>query len=147
RILIPEKIYQLPPRGTLAIHDSLLPEYRGFAPLNWSILNGEDHLGLTLFYVSESMDGGDIVAQKRIQIGPDDSAPAIYDRVCQATTVLILETYPLLAAGTAPRSSQDYSKGTFTCARTPADGLIDWDLSTRAIYNRIRALTHPYPGA
>lgn len=147
RILIPKEIYEIPHLGTLAVHDSYLPEYRGFAPLNWAILNGEDHMGVSLFYLGELMDGGDIVGQKRTPIGPDDTAPEVYERVCQATADLALEAYPLLAKGQAPRIKQDYSVGTFTCSRTPTDGIIDWNKSTRAIYNQIRALTWPYPGA
>jgi methionyl-tRNA formyltransferase len=147
RILIPPQIYEVPPLGTLALHDSLLPEYRGFAPLNWAILNGEPQTGVTLFYLSEAMDGGDIVAQKAVPIGPSDSAPVVYERVCQATIDLVLEACPLLAAGTAPRIRQDYSVGSFTCSRSPADGEINWTKSTREIFNQIRALTWPYPGA
>lgn len=147
RILIPEPIYKIPPIGSFAVHDSLLPDYRGFAPLNWSIINDEDHTGVTLFYLSELMDGGDIVAQKRVPIGPDDTAPVVYDRVCRATVDVILGTYSMLASGTAPRIKQDYEAGSFTCSRNPIDGVIDWSKTTRSIYNQIRALTHPYPGA
>jgi methionyl-tRNA formyltransferase len=147
RILIPREIYQIPPLGTFAVHDSLLPEYRGFAPLNWSILNGEDQTGVTLFYLSELMDGGDIVAQKRVPIGPDDTAPVVYERVCQATVDLVLEAYPLLVQGVAPRIKQDYTTGSFACSRTPVDGMIDWSKPAIAIYNQVRALTYPYPGA
>jgi len=147
RILIPPQIYEIPRLGTLALHDSLLPEYRGFAPLNWTILNGEQQTGVTLFYLSEAMDGGDIVAQKAVPIGPADSAPVVYERICQATIDLVLEACPKLAAGTAPRIRQDYNVGSFTCSRSPADGEIDWTKSTREIFNQIRALTWPYPGA
>ena len=147
RILIPPELYQVPERGSLAVHDSLLPEYRGFAPLNWAILNGEEHTGVTLFYLSELMDGGDIVCQKQVPIGPDDTAADVYDRVCQATTDVVLEAYPLLTAGIAPRIGQDYSKGSFTCSRSPAEGEIDWSQPTRSVYNQIRAITRPYPGA
>lgn len=147
RILIPKSIYALPPLGCLAIHDSLLPEYRGFAPSNWSIVNGEVQTGVTLFYLSDLMDGGDIVEQRRIPIGPDDTAPVLYERVCQATIELLLQVYPLLERGEAPRTKQSYEAGSFTCSRTPADGWIEWNQATRLIYNQIRALTHPYPGA
>lgn len=147
RILIPKEIYTIPPLGTLAVHDSLLPEYRGFAPLNWSIINGEDHVGVTLFYLAELMDGGDIVAQKRVPIAPDETAPVVYERVCHATIELVLEMCPLLAEDTAPRIKQDYSKGSFTCARTPMDGLIKWTDPVATIYNKVRALKYPYPGA
>jgi methionyl-tRNA formyltransferase len=147
RILIPQEIYRIPPLGTLAVHDSLLPDYRGFAPLNWSILNGEEKTGVSLFYLNELMDGGDIVAQKCVSIGSDDLAPLVYDRVCQATVDLIVEAYTLLCEGRTPRTPQDYSIGSFACSRTPADGLINWYQPTIAIYNQIRALTYPYPGA
>ncbi len=90
------------PLGTLAVHDSLLPEYRGFAPVNWSVINGADHIGVTLFYLSEAADEGDILAQHRIAIAPDKTAPEIYDRVCAATIDLVLDAYPLLEAGKAP---------------------------------------------
>src|SRR4051794_20542880 len=93
RILIPPDLYEIPSRGTLAVHDSMLPEYRGFAPLNWSILNGEDHTGVTLFYLSELMDGGDIVCQKSVPIGADDTAAEVYERVCQATIDVVLEAH------------------------------------------------------
>lgn len=147
RILIPEALYGLPRLGSLAVHDSMLPEYRGFAPLNWAILNGEDHTGVTLFYLSEKMDGGDIVAQRRVPIGPHDTAPEVYERVCRTTIDVILDSYSQLEAGTAPRRVQDYSEGTFTCSRGPADGEIDWSRPTASIYNQVRALASPYPGA
>ena len=147
RILVPKEVYEIPPLGTLAVHDSLLPEYRGFAPLNWAILNGESQTGVTLFYVSELMDGGNIVGSKTVAIGPHDTAPQVYECICQATIELVLEAHPLLAQGTAPRIRQDYSKGSFTCTRNPSDGLIHWENATNAIYNQVRALTYPYPGA
>lgn len=147
RILIPPEIYEIPPLGMLAVHDSLLPEYRGFAPLNWSILNGERQTGVTLFYLSEQMDGGDIVAQRPVPIPPGATAPQVYHATCEATVELVLENCPLLAQGVAPRVAQDYTQGSFTCSRTPDDGLIDWAASATVIHNQVRALTYPYPGA
>ena len=147
RILIPEAIYSIPAMGTLAVHDSLLPEYRGFAPMNWAILNCEDYTGVTLFYLSKLMDGGDIVAQKKVPIGPEDTASTVSERVCQATVNVVLDTYPLIAKGTSSRIKQNYGDGNFGCSRTPSDGMIDWRDSTLSISNQIRALTYPYPGA
>jgi dTDP-4-amino-4,6-dideoxygalactose transaminase/methionyl-tRNA formyltransferase len=147
RVLVPKSIYEIPRLGTFAVHDSLLPDYRGFAPLNWSILNGESEIGVTLFEVSELMDGGNIVSQKPLMIGPDETAPQLYDRICAATVDLVLDTYPLLVEGRAPRVPQSYDAGSFTCSRTPDDGLIDWAQSTATIYRCVRALTYPYPGA
>jgi methionyl-tRNA formyltransferase len=147
RLRLPPQIYTAPPAGTLAVHDSCLPEYRGFAPLNWAILNGAAHTGVTLFYVTDRIDAGDIVAQQRVPIGPDDTAAEVYEHVCAATSTLLRETYPLLATGCAPRRPQDEAQASYTCPRVPADGLIDWHASTLAIYNQVRALTRPYPGA
>lgn len=147
RILIPEEIYRIPPLGMLVVHDSLLPHYRGFAPLNWAILNGETQTGVTLFYLNERLDGGDIVDQKAVPIGPQDTAQILENRVCQAVVDVVLEAYPLLAQGRASRIKQNYNEGSFTCSRIPEDGVIDWNGSTVSIYNQVRALAYPYPGA
>ena len=147
RVLIPPNVYQVPRLGTLGVHDSLLPEYRGFAPLNWAIVNGASHTGVTLFYLSELMDGGDIVASKKIAIDSDDSASEVANRVCDATRELILETLPLFKANTAPRIKQDYQSGSFSCSRSAEDGLIDWSEPSQSIYDKIRGLSYPYPGA
>jgi methionyl-tRNA formyltransferase len=147
RILIDKDVYEIPRLGSLAVHDSMLPRYRGFAPLNWSILNGEPETGVTLFYLSEKMDHGDIVGSRAVPIKNDDTAPAVYERVCEATTALILEALPALAAGSAPRIHQEEGIGTYGCSRSPSDGVIDWSETTLRIYNKIRALTYPYPGA
>jgi methionyl-tRNA formyltransferase len=147
RILIPREIYEYPRLGTLAIHDSLLPEYRGFAPMNWALLNGEDHVGVTLFYLNEQMDGGDIVAQKRIPIASSESVGEIADKVCEASVCLIVENLSGLERELAPRRKQDYVAGSFACARTPEDGYIDWSCPTQYITNQVRALGNPFPGA
>jgi methionyl-tRNA formyltransferase len=129
------------------VHDSLLPEYRGFAPLNWSIINDEPKTGVSLFRISERMDGGEILLQREVPIGHSDSAPDVYRRVCDATVRVVLDGYRLLDEGNGSPVAQDYSKGSFTCSRTPRDGRIEWVHTTRQIYNLIRALTFPYPGA
>jgi methionyl-tRNA formyltransferase len=147
RVLIPRAVYEAPRLGSLAVHDSLLPEYRGFAPLNWAILNGEDHTGVTLFYLSEAMDDGDIVLQQAVPIGPDETAPMVYEKVCQATVDVVLDGHARLVSGNAPRIPQVDGVGSYTCSRTPLDGCIDWARSTTETYDLIRALTQPYPGA
>ncbi len=147
RVLIPPEIYQIPCLGTLGVHDSLLPEYRGFAPLNWAIINGASHTGVTLFYLSELMDGGDIVAAKSITIASDNSAAELADRLCDKTKELVLETLPLFKANSVPRIKQNYQDGSFSCSRSPEDGLIDWAESSQRVYNKVRGLSYPYPGA
>ncbi len=147
RIMIPDTIYTLPPLGTLAVHDSLLPKYRGFAPLNWVLINGEKETGVTLFYLNEVMDGGDLVGQKHILIEPYETAPELYVKICRSTVELVLECWPQLAGETAARTKQDYTTGSFGCSRTPVNGMIDWNRPTIEIFNLIRSLCHPYPGA
>jgi methionyl-tRNA formyltransferase len=93
------------------------------------------------------MDGGDILLQKRVDIDPGASAPAVYEQVCEATVDLVLEALPLLRDGMTNRVPQDHKESTYTCSRAPQDGYIDWSAPTNQIYNKIRALAHPYPGA
>jgi methionyl-tRNA formyltransferase len=148
RIIINEDVYSAPPLGMYAVHDSLIPEYRGFAPLNWAILNGESQTGVTLFAMADGMDAGDIVAQQAVPIAPHDTAPKVYEGVCSATVDVVLKVYHQLEAGEAlTRTPQDYSVGSFTCSRTPNDGMIDWSWETTRIYNLVRALAFPYVGA
>lgn len=147
RILLPKAFYMAFPHGCWGIHDSLLPEYRGFAPLNWAILNDEARTGVTVFQISDQMDGGDILLQQEVSIGPADTAPQVYERICDATVSVAIEGVRQLAEGLARPVPQDYSAGSFTCARTPVDGQIDWTQPSRRVFNQIRALTFPYPGA
>jgi methionyl-tRNA formyltransferase len=147
RILLAKSIYQLPRLGTLAVHDSLLPRYRGFAPLNWAIINGEPEAGVTLFQLSEAMDAGDIVAQVSVPIGADEEAPAVYERICAQTVSLVIDACKAIERGTLSSWAQDERAASYTCSRAPADGWIEWSSPTGAIHNLIRALAAPYPGA
>ncbi|HVU09717.1 MAG TPA: methionyl-tRNA formyltransferase [Phototrophicaceae bacterium] len=147
RYLIPAQVYRQPVRGTFVLHDSPLPRYRGFAPTVWAILNGEDHTGVTLFEIADDMDSGDIVAQQRVPIEPDDTIADVIEQVTQTYLSVIEATLPALLDGTAVRTPQDQSLATFTCKRLPEDNQIDWKLPTQTIYNLIRAVTYPYPGA
>lgn len=147
RYLIPASVYRKPRLGAFVFHDSLLPGYRGFAPTVWAIINGEDHAGVTLFEMADEMDSGDVVAQKRIAIGPDDTIAEVVERVTQAYLELLERNLPGLLDGTAPRVAQDQSGATYTCKRLPGDNRIDWAGATRDIYNLIRAVGAPYPGA
>ncbi|MGA2684889.1 MAG: methionyl-tRNA formyltransferase [Verrucomicrobiota bacterium] len=147
RVLLPGSFYSIFPRGCWAVHDSLLPEYRGFAPLNWAIINDERETGATLFKISERMDGGDILLRQPIPIGANETAPQLYKKICAATVELVRRGYELLRRGEGTPQPQNHAAGSFTASRTPADGLIDWNQSTRRIFNLVRALTFPYPGA
>lgn len=147
RYLIPATIYKRPRLGTFVFHDSLLPEYRGFSPTVWAIINGEDHTGVTLFEIADAVDSGDIVDQERVSIGPDDIISDVLERVTQTYLALLERNLERILDGTAPRIPQDHTRATFTCKRLPQDNVIDWTQPSERIYNLIRAVTAPYPGA
>lgn len=147
RTLIPEAIINIAPLGAIAVHESLLPKYRGFAPINWAIINGENKTGVTLFFLSEGIDNGEIIAQKTIRIPSEDSALSLYEKTSLASIVLLKKYLPLIKIGKAPRKKQIEKHASYTCARIPEDGLINWSDTTVNIHNLIRGLSYPYPGA
>jgi methionyl-tRNA formyltransferase len=149
RTLIDNKINNYLKFGLIAAHDSLLPKYRGFAPINWSIINGEKKSGVTLFYInSGEVDSGDIILQKEVDISPEDYAIDVYMKVIQATIDCFLSVFDIIdKMHELPRMTQDESLATYTCKRMPEDGKINWNLDSYSIYNLIRAIAPPYPGA
>jgi methionyl-tRNA formyltransferase len=147
RYLINKAAYSIPPKGTLIIHDSLLPKYRGFAPMNWAIINGEKETGVTLFHIADGVDSGPIIDQLATPIYLADTAQTVDERIIQLYEEIIIKNLPALAAGTAQCMQQDETLASYTCKRTPADGAINWQQSALQIYNLIRGLTHPFPGA
>ena len=147
RYMIPAGIYSRARLGAFVFHDSLLPEYRGFSPVVWAMVNGEDHTGATLFEMVEKVDAGNIISQVRIPLGPDDAITAVIERVTQAYLELLERNLASLLAGTASRYPQDHSRATFTCKRLADDNKIDWTDSSDQIHNLIRAVTTPYSGA
>ncbi|MDR3476483.1 MAG: formyltransferase family protein [Gammaproteobacteria bacterium] len=147
RYLITKEAYSIPPKGTLIIHDSLLPTYRGFAPMNWAIINGEKTTGVTLFHIAEGVDCGPIVDQLATEISLQDTAKTVDEKIIKLYEDIIVNNLPKLTAGNVVATAQDESKATYTCKRTPEDGEINWQKSAFQIYNLIRGLTHPFPGA
>ncbi len=147
RQMLKPPLLSLPARGALNLHGSLLPRYRGRCPVNWVLINGERETGVTLHYMEEKPDKGDIVGQERVAITPEDTALTLFARMTVAAGVLMRETYPLLRAGEAPRLPQDQSQASYFGGRRPEDGLISWDKDATSVYNLVRAVTHPYPGA
>jgi methionyl-tRNA formyltransferase len=145
--MVPRAIRELLPKGAAGIHGSMLPKYRGGAPLVWAMINGERATGETLFYYDEGVDTGDIIAQERIEIGEEDTIQDVLEKVTRASLALVEEYVPQVRAGTAPRVPQDHSVATEYPQRSPKDGLIDWSMSAPAIRNFVRAQTRPYPGA
>jgi methionyl-tRNA formyltransferase len=147
RNLLPPALIALAPLGAYNLHGSLLPKYRGRAPVNWMLANGEREAGATLHHMVERADAGDIVAQRAIEITDDDTALTLYRKIVPLGAELIRQYHPLIATRTAPRRAQDLSQGAYFGRRRPADGRIDWHWPARRIFNLVRAVTHPYPGA
>jgi methionyl-tRNA formyltransferase len=147
RSMLKAELLALPPRGALNMHGSLLPKYRGRAPVNRAIIHGETETGATLHYMAEKADSGDIVAQRAVPILPDDTAKEVFERVTAAAEATLRDALPALLAGTAPRNRQDATAGSYFGGRKPEDGRIDWSKSAVAIHNLVRAVAPPYPGA
>ena len=147
RHLLPAELLAIPKRGAFNLHGSLLPKYRGRAPVNWAVARGETETGATLHAMTGRADAGEIVDQEPVPIGPDDTAWEVQKRVTQAGVLLLERRLAELLAGTAPRRAQDEARATVFPRRTPEDGRIDWSRSAEEVHNLVRAVTHPYPGA
>ena len=147
RQMLKQPLLDLPRRGALNLHGSLLPRYRGRVPVNWVLVHGETETGVSLHYMVAKADRGDIVGQKKVPIAAEDTAQTLFAKITAAAAELMRETYPLLRAGKAPRMPQDPSRASYFHGRKPEDGRIDWTKSAQEIYNLVRAVTHPYPGA
>ncbi len=147
RRLLGPPLLALPRRGALNLHPSLLPRYRGRAPVNWAILNEEPESGLTLHHMAPAADAGDIVAQARLALAPDETALTLHRRLIPLAVALVREWLPRVVAGTAPRTPQDERAATTCRKRTPADGALDWRWPATRCDALVRAVTRPYPGA
>ncbi|MGH8262735.1 MAG: formyltransferase [Steroidobacterales bacterium] len=134
-------------QGALNMHGSLLPQYRGRAPVNWAIVNGESRTGASLHYMTERPDAGDLVDQEAVEIGVDDTALDVSVKVAGAARRVLERSLPGLVAGTAPRLPLDLARGSYFGGRSPADGEIDGSKPAWQIHNLIRAVAPPFPGA
>lgn len=147
RYLIPAEMIALAPRGAVNLHPSLLPRYRGRAPINWAILHGETELGLTAHFVDDGMDTGDVIAQRRYTLGADqdvgDALALLYPLYRDITE----EVLGHFRSGRVPRTPQDHALATAFPRRTPEDGGIDWRWPRRRVLDLVRAVARPYPGA
>lgn len=145
--LVCKEILEIPRLGTIGFHSSLLPKYRGRAPVNWAIIAGEKESGITMFYLTEEADAGDIIAQRAFPILLNDDCDTVYKKSARAGAELISEFLPKISAGCAPRTHNPSKSYPAYPKRTPDDGEIDFQRSAIDVYNFIRALTKPYPGA
>jgi len=147
RKMISREILNLPRVGAFNLHGSFLPAYRGRCPVNWVIINGEKKTGVTLHYMIDKPDAGDIVGQRAVEIDVSDTAKTLYDKLCGAARDLLNELLPLIKESRIPRQRQDLNQGSYYGGRRPEDGRINWEKSADEIYNLIRGVTDPYPGA
>lgn len=147
RNMLTPEVLAIPARGALNMHGSLLPKYRGRVPINWVVINGETETGATLHYMEVKPDAGDIVDQEKVPILFTDTALDVFHKVTKAAVRVLTRSIPQLVTGTARRVPMDLSAGSYFGGRKPEDGKIDWKRSAVEIYNLIRGVTHPYPGA
>jgi len=147
RRLLPSSIYRLPPKGTINIHAGYLPKYRGFAPINWAIINGETEIAVTSHYIDETVDTGDIVFQKKIDVSLNETAYDVYEKALLSLPEVVNKSVLQIESGTVKPISQKNLKGFLCVKRFPEDGQINWKLNRIQIYNLIRALSDPFPNA
>ena len=133
--------------AALNLHGSLLPKYRGRVPVNWAVLHGERETGATLHLMEAKPDAGDIVAQQAVPILPDDTAREVFDKVTVAAEIALAGVLPSLLRGVVPRRRNALELGSYFGGRRPEDGRIDWTQPARRVYDLIRAVAPPYPGA
>jgi methionyl-tRNA formyltransferase len=144
--IIPAALLNIPKLGWINLHASLLPKYRGAAPIHWAIANGETQTGLTTMRIDAGMDTGDMLLQEEIDIAPEETAPELADSMAEAGAPLMLETLRGLATGKLIPRPQDNDRATYAPLLKKEDGRIDWNRPAQEIYNRMRGFA-PWPGA
>ena len=147
RFMITEQILKCAKIAALNMHGSLLPKYRGRAPVNWAILHGETETGATLHVMEAKPDAGDIVGQAAVSIGPDETATDVFGKVSLAAVKVIEQVLPSLIRGNIPRKPNELQKGSYFGGRKPADGQIHWNQTAKQVHDLVRAVAPPYPGA
>ncbi len=143
--ILPKSVLQIPHLGCVNVHTSLLPRWRGAAPIQYAILHGDHETGVTTMYMDEHMDTGDIILQRAQLIHADDTSATLHDRLAKLGADLLVETVGLIAQGKAPRTEQDETRATLAKKITKEDGRIDWTRSAVEIERQVRAF-NPWPG-
>ncbi|MCI7430624.1 MAG: methionyl-tRNA formyltransferase [Bacteroidales bacterium] len=145
--MLPEVVWAMPPLGTFNLHGSLLPQYRGAAPINWAIINGEQETGVTTFFLQQEIDTGDLILQKRTPITDGDNAGTIHDRLMSIGAAAVVETVDCIIAGTAPKTPQPQGVTLKSAPKIFKETCrVDWTQSCHQIFNFVRGLS-PYPAA
>ncbi|GAB6157373.1 methionyl-tRNA formyltransferase [Desulfotomaculum varum] len=143
--ILPPAVLALPPRGCINLHASLLPRYRGAAPIHWAVINGETETGVTTMFMDQGMDTGDMILKQRVAIGPDDTVGMLHDQLAVVGAELLVKTLDLLEQGLAPRTPQDHSQATYAPMLQKEHELIHWDKPAGDIHNQVRGM-NPWPG-
>ena len=145
--MLPEVVWAMPPLGTFNLHGSLLPQYRGAAPINWAIINGEQETGVTTFFLQQEIDTGDLILQKRTPITDGDNAGTIHDRLMSIGAAAVVETVDCIIAGIAPKTPQPQGVTLKSAPKIFKETCrVDWTQSCHQIFNFVRGLS-PYPAA
>lgn len=142
--MLPREILEIPKYGCLNIHYSLLPKYRGAAPVQWALINGEVQTGVTSMFLNEKMDAGDILLQKKIMIPEEDDSALLSQRLATMGAELLLETLEKMTQGTLARTVQNEAEASFAPLLKKEDGLLDWKRPAKALYHQIRGM-NPWP--
>lgn len=146
--IIKQQVIEIPPLGTINLHGGKLPEYRGAAPINWQIINGEDTGGCCIIFVDEGIDTGDIISQELYPIRPDDTHASVLEKTLEIFPRLLLEVLDQIEKGTVQAKKQDPQSGNYYSRRYPQDSKIDWDLmADNQVHNLVRGMHGPYPAA
>lgn len=143
--ILPKYLLKIPKHGCINIHPSLLPKYRGPAPIQWAIINGEAETGISTVYVDERIDAGDIISQKKIPVEPSDNAITLADRMSPVSADMLLEAIDSIKLNSVQRVPQEDKRATYAPSLSREDGLVNWALPSVKIHNLIRGLIH-WPG-
>lgn len=144
--ILPKEILDYPPHGCINVHSSLLPNYRGAAPIHWAILNGDEVTGITIMHMAEELDAGDCILQAETPIDPDETVESLHDRLALLGGTLLLDALTRIEAGTAPRIPQNPAQVSFAPMLSRALSPMDWTRSAKALHDQVRGLV-PWPGA
>ncbi|MYV57600.1 methionyl-tRNA formyltransferase [Streptomyces sp. SID3212] len=147
RTWLPPEIFDLPPHGTLNVHDSLLPSYAGFSPLIWALINGEREVGVTAHRMDGELDAGDVVFQRSVPVGPTDTATDLFHRTVDLIGPIVRDSLDRIESGTAEWVPQDRSRASFFHKRSVEDSRIDWTWPAEDLERLVRAQSDPYPNA
>jgi methionyl-tRNA formyltransferase len=147
RTWIPPEIFDLPPHGTLNVHDSLLPAYAGFSPLVWALINDEQQVGITAHRMDSELDAGDILLQRAVPVGPGDTVTDLFHRTVGLIGPIVRDSLDLIGSGRAVWTPQDRSRATFFHRRADEDSRIDWTWPAEDLERLVRAQSDPYPNA